>query len=139
MAVKVYEKGVSTQLSEEFESTDFDCACQLQDCTQTFVDENLVRGLEEMITIFPIITITSGFRCKAHNAATPGSSPNSQHCLGKAADIKSPFGTPHHLLLVAARIDVFANGGLGLYRSWLHCDVRGHTARWTAPSANVVK
>ena len=33
------------------------------------------------------IWVSSGYRSKALNDATPGSSPTSQHCLGEAADI----------------------------------------------------
>lgn len=33
------------------------------------------------------ITITSGWRCNDHNAATPGASATSYHLIGRAADI----------------------------------------------------
>lgn len=33
------------------------------------------------------IWVSSGYRSKALNDATPGSSPTSQHCLGEAADL----------------------------------------------------
>lgn len=50
-------------------------------------EESLVRILDELREHFgkPVI-ISSGVRCKAHNAELPGSVYNSRHLSGKAAD-----------------------------------------------------
>jgi hypothetical protein len=45
MAIKTYNKGVKTQLSKNFNSTEFDChgnGC----CSTTKVDEKLVKYLQ---------------------------------------------------------------------------------------------
>ena len=43
------------------------------------------------------VRVTSGLRCAALNAATPGASPTSQHVLGQAADIVVPYWTDAQL------------------------------------------
>ncbi len=132
MSVKVYQKGVPTKLSDEWESTHFDCKCLSQECTQTFVDESLVDGLDKLAIVYPIIKINSAFRCKDHNAKV-GGSPNSQHLFGKAADIQSPFGSGKDLAVSVEVIPVFKNGGVGVAKHWIHVDTRGHRSRWTYP------
>jgi uncharacterized protein YcbK (DUF882 family) len=78
------------------------------------------------------ITITSGYRSRAHNKAVGGAQ-NSQHILGTAADFKVAGMTPKH---VATVIEVLIaegkmeEGGLKAYRSWIHYDCRLVRARW---------
>jgi uncharacterized protein YcbK (DUF882 family) len=58
---------------------------------------------------------------------------NSQHCLGKAADIVVPGMTPDE---VADKIEELISdgdmlqGGLGRYESFTHYDIRKTKARW---------
>ena len=74
MAIKTYKKGVSTKLSTNFNSTEFDChgsGC----CSSTQVDETLVTYLQKIRDHFgKPITINSGYRCATHNAAVGGAS-----------------------------------------------------------------
>jgi uncharacterized protein YcbK (DUF882 family) len=62
-----------------------------------------------------------------------GRSGNSQHCLGKAADIVVPGMTPDE---VADKIEELISngdmlqGGLGRYKSFTHYDIRKTKARW---------
>ena len=61
-----------------------------------------------------------------------GRSGNSQHTLGKAADIKSKL-SPKQLQSVIERLikqGKLHNGGLGKYNSFTHYDVRPNPARW---------
>ena len=57
----------------------------------------------------------------------------SQHCLGKAADIYAPGLTIIELyrtiqsLIAQGKIK---NGGLGLYNTFIHYDIRQTPARW---------
>lgn len=84
------------------------------------------------------ITILSGYRSPAHNAAVGGAQ-RSQHMEGRAADITVDSTAPsdvHAALLRLFEAGEIEIGGLGLYPSWVHVDVRprpvnGHLARWT--------
>lgn len=78
------------------------------------------------------ILINSGYRTAAHNAAV-GGSPNSQHLLGKAADIWIKDMEPHelhHIINGLIHDGLMKQGGLGLYDTFVHYDIRGHKARW---------
>jgi len=78
------------------------------------------------------ITITSGYRSPAHNKKIGGAK-FSQHINATAADIKVSGMTP---VQVAAAIEKLitenrmVQGGLGVYKSWIHYDVRPTKARW---------
>lgn len=78
------------------------------------------------------IRVTSGFRSREHNKKIGGAT-NSFHVLGMAADIQVSKMTPEQLaktieLLIAE--GKMKEGGLGIYRTWVHYDVRGTKARW---------
>lgn len=130
--MKVFQKGIATRISDEFSSKDFDCHCSRPECVETYIDESLVAGLEKLAIVFPILTINSGFRCRVHNAKVGGSE-NSMHCLGRAADIQSPFGGGKELSIAAQIIPQFKNGGIGVAKNFVHLDVRGVAARWVYP------
>jgi len=78
------------------------------------------------------IKITSGYRSKEHNAKIKGAK-NSQHILGTAVDIKVEGLTPKQ---VAETIEdliekgLMKQGGIGIYETWVHYDIRGTKARW---------
>lgn len=79
------------------------------------------------------IRITSGYRSKEHNARIGGAL-KSFHVLGMAADIQVAGMKPEQ---VAKAIELLiANGkmlegGIGIYRTWTHYDIRKTKARWT--------
>ena len=123
-------------LSAHFSKSEFACHCG--QCQMIDIDQQLIALLEKLITDFStmpdraIVKITSGYRCPAHNKAV-GGAPNSQHCLGIAADIQ--------VLLHGRRIAPEAihrylcrlypdSHGIGLYRDWVHIDTRPTKARW---------
>lgn len=114
------------RLSEHFTVDEFKCHC----CGRCEVDPRLIEALEELRTKLgkPII-ITSGYRCREHNTQIHGAS-QSQHCLGKAADIKVKDMSPSQIKEVAETIELFRKGGIGLYQTWLHLDIRPYCARW---------
>ena len=78
------------------------------------------------------IQINSGYRSKEHNKAVGGAA-NSYHVKGMAADMRIEGVSPKALhgqiqmLIDAGKI---MQGGLGLYDSFVHYDIRGHLARW---------
>jgi uncharacterized protein YcbK (DUF882 family) len=78
------------------------------------------------------IRVTSGFRSREHNKKIGGAL-NSFHVLGMAADIQVAKVKPDD---VAKAIELLIKegkmkeGGLGIYRTWVHYDVRNVKARW---------
>lgn len=78
------------------------------------------------------MTVLSGYRTKAWNTKVGGVKA-SQHMLGKAADIivagYSPAAVYAGIELAIAAGQVY-DGGLGLYRGWVHYDIRKHHSRW---------
>lgn len=62
-----------------------------------------------------------------------GRSGTSQHCLGKAADIVvSEISTKelHNVILKLIKEGKIINGGVGLYPTFVHYDIRPYPARW---------
>lgn len=86
------------------------------------------------------ILILSGYRSPAYNEArrrnSAGVAKDSQHIHGRAADIRVrdlPSDELHAAILRLHREGKLpAIGGLGLYRGWVHVDVRpgDRLARW---------
>jgi len=80
------------------------------------------------------IKINSGYRSPAWNTKVGGVK-NSQHVLGKAADIVVVGFTP---IQIAKAIETLIasgkmkQGGIGIYPNFVHYDVRGSKARWRA-------
>jgi uncharacterized protein YcbK (DUF882 family) len=78
------------------------------------------------------ITITSGYRSPQHNKKIGGAK-DSQHVKGLAADIKVSGMTPKEFALVIEGLiesGKMKQGGIGIYPSWIHYDIRGTKARW---------
>jgi len=78
------------------------------------------------------IKINSGYRSPKHNAKVGGAE-NSQHLLGKAADIVIDGITPDEVadaieFLIEGKM--MKQGGLGRYDSFTHYDIRGKKSRW---------
>jgi uncharacterized protein YcbK (DUF882 family) len=78
------------------------------------------------------ISITSGYRSPQHNKKIGGAK-DSQHVKGMAADIKVAGMTPKEVALVIDGLiesGKMKQGGIGIYASWVHYDIRGTKARW---------
>lgn len=127
--IREFKKGESVKVSDEFDSVDFDCKCARPECDKTLIDENLIDSVTRLSLYFPMLIITSAFRCAAHNKEVHGCA-DSQHMLGKAVDVRSSFATPKEIKEKAELISHFCNGGIGLYTQFVHCDVREEKARW---------
>jgi hypothetical protein len=105
-------------LSDHFKSEEFKCPC----CGRVVVDSKLIEKLELLRTFFngASIMITSGYRCPDHNMKVGGVK-NSQHTLGKAADIKVKGYDP---VDVAKRARACGFAFVKVYPTWVHVDVR---------------
>lgn len=105
----------------------------IDNCAPQPVQANLQRTAEMLerirSTVRCPITVTSGYRCLALNAAI-GSRTSSDHVQGYAADIVAPgFGTPSELArLLAPLVDVLGIGQIILEgvkgKQWVHVSTR---------------
>lgn len=78
------------------------------------------------------IKINSGYRSEAHNKAVGGVK-TSKHTKGLAADIRvKDLDTDDLYLLIESLINEgdMKEGGLGVYDTFVHYDIRGARARW---------
>jgi uncharacterized protein YcbK (DUF882 family) len=115
----------------EFNSKDGTVADQLVIKNLTILSEQL-EVLREYLG--KPIKITSGYRSKEHNAKIGGAK-NSTHVNGMAADIKVKGLSPLEVYNAIEKLIAdgkMKQGGLGLYRSWVHYDFRSVKARWGA-------
>jgi len=105
-------------LSEHFNEAEFRCR---DDCEKVHVDPRLITLLERARSIWGRpITIASGYRCPAHNAAV-GGKPTSAHLTGEAADIVCTFSQDRFdLLRTFIALGVVR---IGIGKNFLHVDV----------------
>ena len=101
------------------------------------VDETLTVVLQCIREHFgKPVTITSGYRTAAHNAAVGGAK-SSQHLLGRAADIRVQGVSVEDVAAYAESL-MPDWGGVGRYpvkvgrtTGWVHVDTRANKSRWT--------
>ena len=100
------------------------------------VDETLTVVLQCIREHFgKPVTITSGYRTPAHNAAVGGAK-SSQHLLGRAADIRVQGISVEDVAAYAESL-MPDWGGVGRYpvkagraTGWVHVDTRQNKSRW---------
>lgn len=119
-------------LSKNFSRSEF--ACKGTNCCghSAPVHPELISALQDLRDQLNLpLSITSGFRCNRHNESV-GGAVQSFHTLGMAADVSCPDGmTAEDLAQAAETIPAFQQGGIGIYPSWVHLDVRTTgKARW---------
>ena len=127
--VKVYSlaKDGSKQLSAHFKVREFAC----HDGSDTvFVSDKLVEVLEKIRGHFgkPVV-INSAYRTDAYNSRTKDAAKFSQHKYGLAADITIQGVTPSQIASYAETL-LPGTGGIGIYKSFTHIDVRKTKSRW---------
>ena len=107
------------RLSTHFARREFACACG---CGFDTIDAETLRILEAVREHFgrPLI-VTSGARCRDYNASVGGAR-QSQHLVGRAADIKVK---DHPAMIVADFIEErFPDASVGRYLTFTHVDTR---------------
>ena len=126
--VKVYSKAKNgnTKLSANFRVKEFAC---LDGSDTIFVSDELVSLLQKIRTYFgkPVV-INSAYRTEKHNKKVGGST-NSQHKYGLAADIRINGVAPKTIATYVNKL-MPDHGGIGVYSSFVHIDVRTKKSRW---------
>ena len=136
MAIKQYSlaKDGARKLAPGFKVREFRCR---DGSDAIMIDQTLVVLLQAIREHFgKAVTITSGYRTAAHNAAVGGAK-SSQHLLGKAADIQVADTTVEAVAAYAESL-MPDWGGVGRYpvkagraKGWVHVDTRPNKSRWT--------
>jgi len=120
-----------TQITANFKFGEFWCCGQIppQQYWENII--NLAIELQDLRDIVGRpITITSGYRTKEHNKAVGGAR-NSQHLLGKAADIKVKGMHSREVAIYVARYTNFMGIGMSLNtNSITHVDTRSNLVLW---------
>ena len=126
--VKVYSKAKEgdVKLSKNFTVKEFACS----DGTDTvFISLALVNLLQKIRDHFgKAVIINSAYRTEAHNKAIGGAT-YSQHKYGLAADIHINGVTPKEIVAYVETL-MPSSGGIGIYKSFVHVDVRRVRSRW---------
>lgn len=96
-----------------------------------FIDSDLVQILQNIRYKFgkPVI-INSAYRTPEYNKSVDGAT-YSQHTYGKAADITIKGVKPKEIAAYAEHF-LEGKGGIGIYKNFVHIDVRKVKSRWTA-------
>lgn len=113
-----------------FTAKELSCHCRKHCKGEYFHDPRFLDALEAMRREVGPLTIRSGHRCQAHNAAVAGVQ-NSYHTKAIAADIAVTDKNRARLLQAAVNAGFT---GLGYGRSFLHVDL-GPARAWTYPGA----
>lgn len=128
------KKDADRYLSKNFRVKEF--ACNDGSDTVLIVPE-LVEVLQKIRDHFgaPVV-LNSAYRTAAYNAKV-GGAPKSQHMYGSAADITVAGVDP---LAVAQYAEFLLkdSGGIGVYQTFTHVDVRTNRSRWDNRSGKEV-
>lgn len=122
------------QLTKNFSLSEFACN------DGTPVPPELVPNVQHLANNLQVIRdeigepiiILSGYRTVSWNDHVGGAD-KSCHLTAEASDLVTKGLTPdalHQVILRLIREGKIEEGGVGIYNSFVHYDVRGHRARW---------
>lgn len=128
MSIKAYSKAKdgNKALSKNFKVREFVCS---DGSDPIFIDSELVEILQKIRSHFgKPVKINSAYRTPARNKAVGGTA-YSQHLYGKAADIQISGVSPKKIAAYAETL-LKNSGGIGIYSTFMHIDVRSTKSRW---------
>jgi uncharacterized protein YcbK (DUF882 family) len=106
-----------------FRPSELACKC----CGKVHIDDKLIDLLDAIREkVGEPVYITSGYRCENRNKKVGGAK-HSQHVLGKAADIRVKSMSTKQLAKFLEKN--FKIGGMGIYPTFVHVDVRQYSSR----------
>lgn len=131
LGVREYSKGLDGERffyingkKTNFQIKEFACK---DGSDKVYIDSELVEKLQIIRSYFGrAVIINSGYRTVEWNKKVGGSE-NSQHLLGKAADIVVKNVTP---TIVAQFAKAIGFKGVGKYAGFVHVDTRLNTSYW---------
>lgn len=126
--VRAYSKGKDgvKKITANFKVREFACS---DGSDVIFVSDELAEVLQKIRTHFGrAVTINSGYRTPAHNRKVGGAA-YSQHLYGTAADITVKGVKPKDVAAYAETL-LLNTGGIGIYSTFTHIDVRKVKSRW---------
>ncbi len=121
-------------MTKNFSKEEFDC----NDGSEMPINvyHNMVKVANQLQTLRDYIgkpiQVNSAWRSEEYNASIGGVK-NSQHIMGRAADIVIKGMTPIEVSKIIEELiskGDMLQGGLGIYSSFVHYDIRGTKARW---------
>lgn len=128
----IWSKGDVYPFNKYFKTSEFSCQCKLKACVEQKVSKNLIAKLTELReAINEPLTITSGFRCTAHQEEIRKSGVStvvakvSTHELGDAADVQPTRTTIKDFETIAAKYFM----SIGIAKNFLHLDLRSDKIR----------
>ena len=128
LSVLVYSKAKdgNLKLSNNFRVREFACK---DGSDVVFVSPKLVEVLQAIRDHFKApVTINSGYRSVSYNKKIKAAQ-FSQHQYGTAADIQVEGVEPEEVYAYAEKL-MPKTGGIGLYDTFTHVDVRTARSRW---------
>ena len=126
--IKAYSKAKNgnTKLSANFKVREFACN---DGSDPIFISSELVEVLQKIRDHFgKPVNINSGFRTASYNKKVGGAT-YSQHLYGTAADIRISGVSPKNIAAYAETL-LPNKGGIGIYKDFVHVDVRNVKSRW---------
>lgn len=128
ITINAYSKAKdgNKKLSTNFRVKEFACS---DGSDPIFIAPELVKILQKIRNHFgKSVTITSAYRTPTKNKAVGGTA-YSQHLYGTAADIKVSGVSPKKVAQYAEKL-LPNKGGIGIYSTFTHIDVRATKSRW---------
>lgn len=114
---------------KHFERREFKCKCGKCGGFPVEPSWDLIAILEKIRDHFGSpVRVNSGVRCAYHNTAVGGAK-SSQHLYGTASDIRVDGVSPTEVASYAETL-LQNTGGIGIYSTFTHIDVRSVKSRW---------
>lgn len=128
-------KNLNEYLTTHFKLSEFHCKDGTPVPSKYYSNvKELARNLQALRDNIgrPVIISGSGYRTPEWNKKV-GGAPHSQHLTASAADISVAGMTPQALaqqIEQLIKLGIMKQGGVGVYKTFVHYDIRGAKARW---------